>query len=209
VLFRSLKALVFWYWGDTLEEAGRLDEALQKYAEARRYEQSLPSNLKGSILLDSGHTEAQAAQTKEAKREAIVLVDLAGNIIRNNPKEDDPYFLHLNLDRYHLTRSASLIAVGRNKDAIKELKLVKAGPEFPRRQVRNAIREAEAHLNLGEYEGVVGLAESGLVIAQKINSEVLVARVEKLYQKLKKSPYKNSTDVARLEYALSKRRSKK
>jgi hypothetical protein len=117
----------------------------------------------------------------------------------------EPYFLKLNLDRYYLARSTSLIAVGRNRDAIHELKLVKAGPEHPRRQAYSDILQAQAHTNLSEYEMGVGLAESGLVVAQKIGSEINIARVEKIHRQLKESPYRDSSDVARLEYLLRKR----
>src|SRR5579859_6563559 len=42
----ELKALVLYDYGFILWQAGRLDKALQKYEEARRYERSLPRNLK-------------------------------------------------------------------------------------------------------------------------------------------------------------------
>jgi transcriptional regulator with XRE-family HTH domain len=201
----ELKVLALYALGSTLRPTDRLEEALHNYEKALRFEQRLPSNLLGCLLLDTGHAEAEAAQKPDAKREAIAFVDRAGDIVRGKWIEADPYFLHFNRDRYHLTRSASLIAVGRNRDALHELKLVKAGPEYPRRQALNDIYQAQAHANLGEYERVVSLAESGLLIVQAINSQVIIALVEKLSQQLKASPYKDSSDVARLEYRLRKR----
>jgi transcriptional regulator with XRE-family HTH domain len=205
----EIKALLLYEWGYTLWVADRFDEAVQKYEEARRYEQRLPNNLKGCLLLDSGCADGEVAQTKEQKREVMALVDRAGTIVRGNLKEEDPYFLKLNLDRYYLAGSTSLLAIGRNRDAINELKLVKAGPEHPRRQAYNDLLQAQARLNLGEYELGVSLAESGLVVAQAINSEENISRVEKLYRRLKEGPYKDSSDVARLEYLLRKRGSRK
>jgi hypothetical protein len=71
--------------------------------------------------------------------------------------------------------------------------------------VNTDILQAQAHLNLGEYEWVVPLAEAGLGLVQAINSEAIVARVEKIYRQLKASPYKESSDVARLDYRLRSR----
>jgi transcriptional regulator with XRE-family HTH domain len=201
----QLLALALTASGNVLWETDHLTEALHKYEKARRYEQRLPNNLRGSLLLDTGRAGAQAAQTPEKKREAIALIDRAGSLVRSGEIEDDPYFLHFNLDRYHLTRAFSLIAIGWNKDALNELKLVEASPKHPRRQALYYIYQAQAILNLGEYDGVVSPAEAGLLVAQEINSKSTIARAEKLYRQLKESPYKDSSDVARLEYLLRKR----
>jgi hypothetical protein len=132
-------------------------------------------------------------------------VDRVGSIVRSKRVEDDPYFLVFNQDRYHLTRALSLIGIGWNKDALKELGLVRIGPEFPRRQALTSIFEAQARLNLGEYAEAARLAESGLVIAQRIGSEVNVLRVMKILQQLRKGPLRRNSEVARLEYLLSDR----
>jgi transcriptional regulator with XRE-family HTH domain len=200
----ELTVLMLYGWGSTLWAADRVDEAVQKYEEARRYERALPNNLLGCLLLDTGCVGAMVAQTPQERTEAIALMDRVGKIVRNSWKDADPYFLHFNLDRYHLTRAFSLMAVGWNNDAIEELQLVQAGPEHPRRQALCYIYQAQALTNLGEYEEVVSLAETGLVVAQQINSEALIARVERISQQLKASSYKNSSDVARLEYLLRK-----
>jgi tetratricopeptide (TPR) repeat protein len=201
----ELKALVLYDWGQVLWEADRLNEAVQKYEEALRYEQKLRVDLRGCLLQDYGCARAQVAKTPEKKREAIAFVDRAGDFVRRKEIGDDPYFLHFNLDRYHLTRALSLIALGWNGEALKELKLVQAVPEHPRRQALYYIYQAQAYLNLGKYEKVVDWAESGLVVAQEINSKITIARVEKIYQQLKKSSYKDSSDVAHLDYLLRSR----
>jgi transcriptional regulator with XRE-family HTH domain len=201
----ELTALMLYEWGSTLWEADRLDEAKQQYEEARRDAQQLPNNLRGCLLLDIGCLGTLTAQTKDEKREAIALVDRVGSLVSGNLDEYDPYFLHFNFDRYHLTRGLSLIIVGRNRDAIEELRLVKAGSEYPRRQALSYIYQAQAHLNLGKYGWVIDLAESGLLTAQEINSKRTITRVEKLYQQLKESSYKDSSDVARLDYLLRAR----
>jgi transcriptional regulator with XRE-family HTH domain len=201
----DLKALVLYELGSTLRPVDRLEEALSNYEKALCYEKRLPHNLLGCLLLDTGHAQAEAAQTKEQRREAIAFVDRAADLLRGNWNEADPYFLNFDRDRYHLTRSASLLEVSRNRDAIGELKLVKPSSLDPRRQAQAFIYEAQAHFNLGSYDRVVDLAESGLLIVQAINSQVIIARVEKLSRQLKESPYQGSSDVARLEYRLRKR----
>src|SRR5579859_1092729 len=182
----ELKALVLYDYGFILWQAGRLDKALQKYEEARRYERSLPRNLKGALLLEAGRAEAQDAETPEKKDAAIALVDRVGNIVHSKEIEEDPYFLRFNSDRYHLTRSASLIAVGRNRDAIDELTLVKGDPE-KRRQAYYDIEHAQAQFNLGEYSEAASFAASGLVSAQEVNSTRYIARIENLFQQFLKS----------------------
>lgn len=198
----ELKALVLHRRGRVLHEAGRIDLAIRDYEEARRYERGLPGNLNGPILLHAGLVGAKAAKTEEGKKKAIHLLDRGGNIIRTNRHEGNLYWVDFGLDRYYLNKGAALIAVDHNKDALNELKLVRHGPEYPRGQAENDILKAQAHANLGRYSEAVGLAESGFVVVQRINSAVNIARVEKICKQLKESPYKDSPDVARLDYLL-------
>ena len=130
-------------------------------------------------------------------------------MVRRKEIQEDPYFLNLNLDHYHKRRAESLIAVGRNRDAIDELKLVKGGPEFPHRQASKDICEAQALANLGEYAEAACLAASSLVVAQKINSEINMARVECMYKQFPPDLFKHDDDVARLEYLLGKRKARR
>ncbi len=63
----AFKALVLYDCGWVLWETDRFDEALLKYEEARSYEQKLPGNLKGALLLETGSTGAHAAKTPETR----------------------------------------------------------------------------------------------------------------------------------------------
>jgi transcriptional regulator with XRE-family HTH domain len=204
----ELKAVLLYDYGNILWNAGRLGDALQKYEQARRYEQRLPSNLRDSLLLEAGSTKALIAETKDQRDEAIALVNLVGRNVRSSSSkvEEDPYFLDLNLDRYHLTRGFSLMAVGRNKEAIDELDLVKGGPEYPRRQANKDIFRAQAHANLGEYSEAASFAASGLVIVQEVNSARNIASVERIYKQFPRGFFKHDDNAARLEYLLSKRK---
>jgi transcriptional regulator with XRE-family HTH domain len=205
----ALKAAVLYDYGNTLWNTGRLDKALEKYEQAKRYEQRLPKNLRGSLLLETGSTEALVAETPEKKKAAMTLVDQVGHIVRSKGIEEDPYFLDLNIDRYHLTRSFSLIAVGRNREAIDELELVRAGPEYPRRQANKDIFRAQAHANLGEYSEAASFGASGLVIFQEVNSLRNIASVERMYKQFPRGLFKHDDGVARLGYLLSKRKVRK
>jgi tetratricopeptide (TPR) repeat protein len=204
----ELSALVLYDWGYLLWQAGHLEEAQQKYEQARCYERGLPDHLRSALLLDAGLIGAMMAKNELMRREAIALVDRVGNMLHSTEIKDDPYFLHLNLDGYHLRRSLLLLTLGYNRDALDELQLVKVESPYLRRQAKKDIYQAQARLNLGEYERVVALVETGLEVAQKIGSRSIMAHVEKIYQQLSTSPYKDSPDVGRLDFLL-RRMSKK
>jgi hypothetical protein len=156
----------------------------------------------GALLLETGRVGAQVAKTPEKRDAAIALIDRVGNVVHSNRKEEDPYFLNLNVDRYHQRRGEALIAVGRDSAAIAELKRAEFGPEHPRRQAIKNILQAQAQFNLGEYSEAARLAASGLVIAQEVGSKDGIARVERIYKQFPPYLFKYDADVARLEYLL-------
>jgi hypothetical protein len=88
---------------------------------------------------------------------------------------------------------------------MKELKLIHGFPQYPHRQVYYDILQAQAYANLGKYEQAAELAGFALETAQELNSEVNIARVVEIFHQLQESPYKDSPDVARLDYLLSKK----
>ncbi len=187
--------------GHTLNDADRSDESVQAFEEAKLLEKNLPHFLNGSLLLYSGPAYARAAQSdKEKQNAAIKLLDRGGNMVRANP--ENPSTIDFSLDRYHLSKGAALIAIRWNKDAIKELGEVAYGSQHPRGQGYNDILQAQAYANSGNYPMAASYAEAGLVVVQKSNSVVNIARVEKIYQQLRGSPYGNNDDVARLECLL-------
>ncbi len=197
----ELRATCLLRRGHTLNDADRFDESAQAFEEAIRLEKNLPHFLSGSLLLYSGPVYARAARSdKEKQKAAIKLLDRGGGMVRTN--QENPSTVDFSLDRYHLSRGAALIAIDANKDAINELGEVAYGSLHPRGQGYNDILQAQAYLNRGMYEMAASYAEAGLVVVQDSNSEVNIARVVKIYQQLRKSPYKNKDDVARLERLL-------
>ncbi len=196
------KALVFQERGLTLWKANRLDEALCDFGRAWQLEKKLPNNLRGLFLLESGRARAQNAETKQERAEVLRSIDLVGSIIRANRQEEDPHLTQLDLDCYHLYKGAVLITIGWNKEAAEELQLIKGFSQYPLRQVYCDILQAQAYTNRGMYEHAAGLVEFALETALEVNSEVNIVRIRKLFQQLQQSPYKNSPDVARIDYLL-------
>ena len=189
-------AIFFW-------SAHRINDAVVDFTKAQLYERNLPCYLNSPILLLAGQAKAVAAATKQEKEAAIALIDRGGNIVRKAQSRDNPHFIDFSLSRYHLVRTSALLAAGRNKDALGELKLVNLNDHTNvRRQVYNDILEAQAYTNLGDYSRATVYAETALVTAQELQSTIYIARVAKIHQQLEQSPYKHSPDVARLEYLL-------
>jgi tetratricopeptide (TPR) repeat protein len=199
------KALVFKLRGDTLWKADRVDEALYDFDRAWQFEKKLPNNLRGSILLESARPKAEIATTRQQRTEVLRSIDVVGGIIRANHQEEDPHLVTLDLDCYHLYKSAVLISIGWNKEATEELQIIKGFTQFRMRQVYYDILQAQAYTNRGMYEMVAPLLESALTTALEVNSEASIARIVKLFQQLQKSPYKDSPDVARIDYLLYKK----
>jgi hypothetical protein len=124
------------------------------------------------------------------------------NSYRSAPFSDDPHFLKLTTDRYHLTRGAAFIAVGWNTEAIDELALVHTQPEQKRRRAYNDILLAQAYANKGNYPMAASLAEAGLIVVKDIQSGVNIGRVSSIYKQLSESSFRNNADVGRLKYLL-------
>jgi tetratricopeptide (TPR) repeat protein len=199
------KALVFKLRGDTLWKANRIDEALEDFEGAWELEKKLPNNLRGSILLESARPKAQRATTKQEQREVLRSIDVVGGIIRAGRQEADPHLIRLDVDCYHLYKSAVLIAIGWNKEATEELQIIKGFPEFRMRQVYYDILQAQAYTNRGMYETAAPLLEFALTTALEVNSEASIARIKTVFRQLQQSPYKDSPDVARIDYLLYKK----
>jgi hypothetical protein len=131
-------------------------------------------------------------------------IDVVGGIIRANRQKEDPHSIVLDLDCYHLYKASVLITIGWNKEATEELQIIKGFPEYRMRQLYYDILQAQAYTNRGMYEMAAPLLEFALTTALEVNSEVNIARVVKVFRQLQESPYKDSADVARIDYLLFK-----
>jgi hypothetical protein len=198
----ELEALVLYSRGYIFCSTNRMNEALRDFNAAKQYENKLPGYLNGPIRMYTGVVRAKTAEAEQEKKEAILLLDSGGKIVRAHQRPESPYFIDFSLDRYHLDKSTALIAVGQMENAMKELKLVKGGFQNVRKQAYNDILQAQAHINVGNYAEATSLAEIALLAVQEIDSISYVERVEKIYQQLQDGPYKNSPDVGHLDYLL-------
>jgi tetratricopeptide (TPR) repeat protein len=199
------KALVFGRRGLTLWKAGRVDESLKDFGKAWQFEKKLPNNLRGILLLESGRARAQNAGMKQDRSEVLRSIDVVGGIIRGKRQEEDPHLFQLDLDCYHLYKSSALITIGWNKEATQELALIKGFSQYPSRRAYYDILQAQAYANRGMYPDAAGLMESALLGTQEEISEINMARIVKLFRQLQQSPYKDSADVARIDYLLYKK----
>jgi hypothetical protein len=181
-----------------------MKEALLDFKKAEQYERTLPSCLRCPILMFSGLTRAIEAKKKkdeQGKKTALLLVDRGGHLVRATQNWENPYFIGVSLNRYHGVKSSAWMALGENEKAKDELKLMKNYGNVHGR-VHYDISLAQAYANLGDYAEAASLAEYSLQIAQELNSEISIARITAIFQQLQQSSYKNSPDVARLEYLL-------
>ncbi len=201
----DLKAVILYRKGSTYDDADLLDKAADSYRNAKVYERKLPSNLRGSIFLCGGLTNAKTARNVEHQDAAIRRIDSVGTLIRNGLKEENPHFLNLDVNHYHIDKGVALIAIGRDKDALDELNLVRCGPDYPRRQALADILSAQAYANIGNYERASEYTTFALEIFLQVNSEVGIARAVKVFKQLQQSPYKDSPDIARIDYLLFKK----
>jgi hypothetical protein len=195
------KALTLYWRGYILSGTDHLNKARLDFEKAMQYEKELSDYLNSPIRMYAGLVDAKVATTKKDQENAIALLDSGGKLVRANRTQENPYFLDFSLNCYHSNKSAALLAVGKNRDALDELKLVR-GSTRVQRQVYNDILEAQAYTNQGDYCRAATLVETALLTAQDLQSEKNIARIVTIFQQLQQSPYKNNPDVARLEYLL-------
>jgi hypothetical protein len=88
-----------------------MKEALFNFKTAERYERTLPFCLKSPILMFSGLTGAIDAKLKrdqQGQKNALLLVDRGGSIVRTTQNWENPYFIGLSLNRYHGVKSSAI-----------------------------------------------------------------------------------------------------
>ncbi|HLZ55331.1 MAG TPA: hypothetical protein VKR06_00175 [Ktedonosporobacter sp.] len=178
--------------------------ALRDYSAAHSLEHAIPAQLKGAILLEFGNAQAKIAQSQEEKSQALRHIDEAGTIVRQGQFDDDGHFLSLSEEWYHNDRGATLIALGRSGEALRELALVKrqAHPDFARRYAYNDLLEAQAYMGKGQFPLATTMAEASLIVMKEIHSRVNIARISRISTQLKESTYRNNPEVARLDFLL-------
>jgi len=201
----ELGADVLYRRGGVYLDQGKIELALDAYHTAEEVLQNLSAPLQAAVLLETALSDTKLATSSRERIRALEKLDRAGHIIRVGHTEAGrknwPY-LHVDLGRYHLDRSAALIVAGYPKAAQDELKLITSSQLQGRRSVYHLILQARACLLLKEYAQVALLAEEALPLARTMNSHVNLERIKMLYQQLQQTPFRNNPEVARLSYLL-------
>ncbi len=201
----ELQADVFYRRGGVYQEKGELSLALDDYHAAEQVLTKVSPALRAAVLLELALSEARVATSQSARDAALKRLDQAGRLIRTEHteagREKWPY-LNVDVDRYHLDRSATLIIVGKPEEALQELNLLSLPHLRGRRLVYHVILQAQAYFGLKEYGQAAILAEQALPLVREARSRVNLDRIKTLYKQLQQTPFRNNPEVGRLEYLL-------
>lgn len=202
MLNEELIALTLSRRGREKQKAGQIDEAIADFRRAKEIKK-LPSNLTSLILLGAGEVESYRAGSDQGSQDGVMaLIEQGGRLIRTAVTEEDPHFMRLHISHYHRHKAAALIKMGRNQDAIRLLDQLQFAADV-RQEAIIATLQAQAHFNRANYPDAARFAEYALEIVQTIGSQWIYSEIKKLVGQFQNSPYRDSPDVARLDYLLS------
>ncbi|HEU5374829.1 MAG TPA: hypothetical protein VFV38_05280 [Ktedonobacteraceae bacterium] len=191
--------------GGVYLEKGEISLALDDYHAAEQSLSNVSPPLQAAVLLETALSEGKGATSRQQQAFALKKLDQAGHIIRvehtEAGREKWPY-LNVDLGRYHLDRSATLIAVGNPKEAQQELSLLSPSHLKGRRLVYYLILQAQTCFALKEYAQAALLVEQALPLVRQARSRVNMERIKALYKQLQQTPFRNNPEVGRLEYLL-------
>ncbi|HJT59092.1 MAG TPA: hypothetical protein VJ761_21475 [Ktedonobacteraceae bacterium] len=116
----ELQADLLYRRGGTYLEKREISLALDDYHEAEQILTNVSPPLQAAVLLETALSEARVATFQQERIAALKKLDRAGHIIRvkhtEAGREKWPY-LKVDLERYHLDRAATLIAIGNPNEA--------------------------------------------------------------------------------------------
>src|SRR5579884_2720738 len=200
----ELQADVLYRRGGLYPEKGNLTLALQNYYTAGKLLSTISPPLQAALLLETALCEAKIASLPQ-QLALLKKLDRAGHIIRvehtETGRERYPY-LNVDLERYHLDRSATLLTLGMPKEAWQELALLSSTHLKGRRKAYYVILQAQACVALKEYQQAAWLAEEALSLVRMMHSRVNFERIQVLYNQLQQSSFQHNPEVERLEYLL-------
>ncbi len=179
--------------------------SIRDYEEALQLKEHISSYLRGDILLQLGNVQSRVAQSNADINKALHVIDAAGDIARLGHFEKDEYNLKFNLERYHLDKASALLGSPSRTlrfpdDAIEQIGLADttAHSGLARRHAFNSILEARAYFDKKYFPIATAIVQNTLFEAVNVRSGVNVARIEALYEALKKTNYGNSPEVTHL-----------
>jgi tetratricopeptide (TPR) repeat protein len=201
----ELQADVFYRRGGVYLEKGEVSLALDDYHAAEKVLANVSPPLQAAVLLETALSEARVATSQQQCTAALKKLDRAGHIIRvehtEAGRERWPY-LNVDIERYHLDRSATLIVVGVPEEALQELNLLSPPHLRGRRLVYHLILQAQACFGLKEYAQAALLAEEALPFVRTMRSRVNLERIKILHKQFQQTSFRNNPEVERLGYLL-------
>jgi tetratricopeptide (TPR) repeat protein len=179
--------------------------ATQDYRQVQSLSSRIPPTLHALVSLGAGIAYAHVAQNNKALDDALKIIEL-GNSQIGKRVDDLPIAKTALLDeeRYHLDRASTYLASPlQNQSYAKlaqeelEMAVQKTGNSRIRK-ASSASRLAKSYFLAGEYEMAVFATEEALSPVLASGSTMNLARLDVIYQGLKKSPFGESADVALL-----------
>lgn len=196
-LILSTRAMVKRERGGIQGNLENLVGARADYSEIQTLDlRKLPANLQASLLLAEGLILAKFALSQVEKTNVLHMMDHAERLTREGVKENDPHFLRLNWDRYHLSRASALTAIGYNQNAINSL-LDTDCPVGTRRWAYNNILLARAYTQKAQYDMAMGMLEGALPVVRNIQSDANLARIKQIYMQMGQTIYRDTPEFAR------------
>jgi transcriptional regulator with XRE-family HTH domain len=202
---KPLQAFSYYRRGELWFVQGKLSSAISDYEAAYAYKSSLDISLTGAIMLKLGVASARQAQGRMEKLRMLKhLIDPTEKMIRQADPENDLYFLKLNEQRYHLDKSATLLAMDWALEALDELTGIHPSPD-QRRAAYHLLLSASAyaHERVRLYPIATELATEAFTRMSVISSHVNIVRIANVQKQLSLSPYGSNPEVARLGLQLN------
>lgn len=151
------------------------------------------------ILIGLGRSLAVQKQDTLERLPPLHTLDKAANILRVYPlPEGNQHYLEIELDRYHIDKSAAFLDIGYPREALRELSYVRSSSNNQRRAALISVLQAQAYFSLRKYAESCSLAEEALSIIKPIHSVVNYERIQTLYSQLKLTNFGDNPEVARL-----------
>lgn len=161
----------------------------------------IPTAMRAAILADGGRACSYRAQDRADALAALKSIDQAGNLVSASTFANDPLFLRVDTEWFHIDKAEALIAGGMPVLALEELDNVyqRGDPQARQRYFYAVIIEAEASLARGWADvGAVYLQEA-LRALNQTNSRRHLSHIVRLHEALQAhQQFRSSREVARL-----------
>lgn len=174
-------------------------KASENFLSAERLLKKIPSYMGGGILIGVGRSLALQQQNSQERLTALHALDKAANSLRVYPLPNgNQHHLEIELDRYHIDKSAAFLDIGFPREALQELSYVRPATNNQRRNALISGLYASTYFSLSKYAEACSMAEETLDLVQSIHSVVNYERIKTLHSQLKLTSFRNNPEVAHL-----------